>query len=132
MKNNRNLRFRTPLKRVIGVGAAHSGTKRYQMQLLTAVINVPIFIIFIFCMIGLFHKDYHDCLAFLSHPCVALIFLAMLISGIVHMYLGMRVILEDYISAYHCRIFAQLINIAFCTILGGLSVLSVLKITIGG
>lgn len=131
MKKDSKLELRTPLKRAMGNGSAHKGTKNFKRQFLTSVLNIPLFIIFVFLIAMLLQKDYASAKILINNPFVSALFILMLLSGIIHMNLGMRVVIEDYISEYHLRTFVLILNYIFCFGLGILSILSVLKISIG-
>ena len=49
-------------------------------------------------MLDLLHKDYNGVRAELGRPVPAILLLAFILAGIVHMELGMRSIIVDYIS----------------------------------
>jgi len=124
--------FRTPLGKSIGLGAAHSGTKHFIMQRLTALANVPLFVFFIILIICVVGKDYHSVQHILANPVVAVILALMLLSGIYHMMIGMQVIIEDYFPQHLARIWLLSLNVFFCFVMGAACILAILKITLGG
>ena len=123
--------LRTPLGKSLGLGSAHMGTKHYSRQILTSCFNVPLFVFFIFIVISLSHSDFVHSYKIMSNPLIAFLFVAMLISGIYHMNLGMQVIIEDYTSSHCIRRFLFLLNNIFCAAVGILSVLAVIKLAMG-
>lgn len=124
--------FRTELSKVRGRGSAKSGTHHFWMQRLTALANIPLFIIFIILIVALVGKDYATVRETLANPFIAVLFGLMIFSGIYHMKLGMQVIIEDYVPNEMVRIVFLALNIFFCFVMGGALILALLKICLGG
>jgi succinate dehydrogenase / fumarate reductase membrane anchor subunit len=87
----------TPLARVRGFGAAHSGTEHFWRQRLTAVANVPLVIAFVMIVVGLLGRNHAAVVQILGSPLVAIIMLLFIFSVTTHMRIGMQVIIEDYV-----------------------------------
>ncbi|AMJ62055.1 succinate dehydrogenase, hydrophobic membrane anchor protein [Bosea sp. PAMC 26642] len=127
-----NSSMRTPLGRVRGLGSARSGTGHFWLQRVTAVANVILTVIFLGVVISLFGKPYPAAMATLSHPLVAILMLLFIISGAVHMRIGMQVVIEDYVHGEGLKIAAVMANTFFAIAIGAACVFAVLKLSFGG
>ena len=90
--------LRTPLGRVRSLGSARLGTTDAWIVRLTSIALVPLTIGFVWLVLDLLHKDYNGVRAELGRPVPAILLLAFILAGIVHMELGMRSIIVDYIG----------------------------------
>ena len=124
--------MRTPLARVRGLGSAKDGTEHFWRQRLTAVANVPLFLFFVLFIIAYSGEPYAVGAGALSNPLVAVLMGLMVISGIIHMKLGMQVIIEDYIHAEGMKVSLLILNTFFSITVGAVSLFAVLKLGFGG
>lgn len=124
--------LRTPLARVRGLGSAKSGTGHFWVQRVTAVANVILTVIFLGVVISLIGKPYAAAMATLSHPLIAILMLLFILSGAIHMRIGMQVIIEDYVHSEGLKILSLMLNTFFSILIAGLCLFAILKIAFVG
>jgi succinate dehydrogenase / fumarate reductase membrane anchor subunit len=121
----------TPLKRVRGLGAAHGGTETFWRQRMTAIANIPLVLFLIYAIVSHIGADYGTVRAYFAQIPVALLMLALVISAAIHMRIGLKEIIEDYVHGEGAKIAAILLATFFAAGVGLTAVLAILKIAFG-
>ena len=120
----------TPLARVRGLGSAHRGTETFWRQRMTALANIPLTLFLILSIVTHIGADYGELRAYLARPLVALAMLALVISASIHMRIGLKEIIEDYVHG-GAKVTAILLATFFAAGVGLASVVAILKISLG-
>ena len=122
---------RTPLARVRGLGSAKEGTDHFWKQRMTAVSNLILVCFLIWLLVRLAGADYATVKDTLARPQNAIPLLLLVLSGVIHMRLGMQSIIEDYVHSEGRKILALMLNSFFAILVGLTSVFAVLKLSLG-
>lgn len=119
--------MRSPVARAAGLGSARAGVGHWWLERVTAIALVPLTLWFAASLIMLSGKDYASVVSWMRSPAVALLMISMLISLFLHLALGLRVVIEDYIHTG--AKFAALITVRFvCFVLCVAGILATLRL----
>ena len=122
--------LRSPLGKVKGLGSAHNGTHHWLMQRITAVALIPLVIWFV-CLVIQASVSADQLLDYLKRPFHAVAMILFLGTILYHGSLGMRVILEDYVSCKCARMFL-IVSVQFVTVITAVAaILSVANLHMG-
>ena len=123
--------MRTPLGRVRGFGAAHSGTHHFWHQRITAIAGIPLVVAAIVITIALLGRSHAAVVQILGSPLVAIIMLLFIIDIVYHMWIGMQDIIVDYVHEDKLKLATLLANTFFCFAIGFASAFAILKLSFG-
>jgi succinate dehydrogenase / fumarate reductase membrane anchor subunit len=123
--------YRTPLSRVRNLGSAHSGTMHFWRQRLTSVALIPLSIAFICIVMSLLSSNHAGALQILKSPLIAITMLLFIGTTVYHMWLGMQVIIEDYVHDELPKILLLMGNTFFCVTVALACVYAILQISFG-
>jgi succinate dehydrogenase / fumarate reductase membrane anchor subunit len=121
----------TPLKKMRGLGPAHSGTEHFWLQRVTAIANLPLVIYFVFLLATLSGSSHAAVAATLGEPLVAILLLAAILSIALHMRAGMQMIIEDYVHDDTLKVTLLVANTFFAAAIGVTAAFAVLRISFG-
>jgi succinate dehydrogenase / fumarate reductase membrane anchor subunit len=121
--------LRTPLGRVRYLGSAHAGTHHFWRQRVTAVALLPLTIAFIVIVTSLLGRNHATVVQVIGSPPVAILMLLFIVTSAYHMWLGMQVVIEDYVHDDLWKFLMLMLNgfFSFAVALG--SILPVLKLS---
>ena len=123
--------MRTPMRRVRGLGAAHSGTGDFWHQRVTSVAAIPLNIALFVIVIALLGRSHAAVVQILGSPIVAIIMLLFIINMIYHMWIGMQEIIIDYVHEDKLKLVSLMANTFFAFAVGFASIFAILKLSFG-
>jgi succinate dehydrogenase / fumarate reductase membrane anchor subunit len=123
--------MRTPLRRVRGLGAAHTGTGHFWHQRVTSAAGVLLTIAMLFIVIGLLGRSHAAAVQILGSPLVAIITLLFIINSAYHMWIGMQEIILDYVHEDKWKLLSLMANTFFVFTVAFASAFAILKLSFG-
>ena len=126
-----NVRFRTPLGRVEGLGAAKSGTHHFWHQRMTAVALVPLAVWFVSSALAYVGAGQGAVAAFFAQPVNAVPMFLFIVAAVYHMSLGLQVVIEDYIHQEGMKFALLLLNRFACWAIGASAGFALIKMALG-
>jgi len=124
-------RIRTPLAKARGLGSAKSGTEHFWLQRMTAVSTTVLVLVVLAQIVRLVGADHASVKAALHSPLLSLPLLLLVLSGMMHMRLGMQTIIEDYVASEGCKVVCLMLNTFFVILVGLTCVYAVAKLSFG-
>jgi len=123
--------FKSPLNRVIGLGTAKEGVSHWWHQRVTAIALLPLGLWFAFAMLGVEIRSHAALIDWVSDPMTAVLLILTIICLIYHSFLGIRVVVEDYVAAKGVKVVTLLLSSFAHAFLGAVCLISILKIALG-
>ena len=125
------MRDETMLRHVRQLGSARDGLSEWRLQRLTAIALIPLGLYFVASVLWLATSDRITAAAWLSSPVTALLIMLFVLAGFAHALVGLRSVLLDYVHTRARLVAGGLIIRAAAIVLGGASVLAILKLFLG-
>ena len=122
---------RSPLQAARGLGSAKSGAEHWWAQRWTAVALVPLVVWFVIALIAHIGAGYEATRAWIGQPLTAGLFILLLLVTFWHAVLGLQVVIEDYVHHEGQKIVSLLLVKGLAALLAVVSVISVLRISLG-
>jgi succinate dehydrogenase / fumarate reductase membrane anchor subunit len=123
--------MRTPMRRVRGLGASHTGTQDFWHQRVTSVAGIALCIALIAIVIALLGRSHAAVVQILGSPMVAIIMLLFIINTAYHMWIGMQEIIVDYVHEDKFKLAALMANTFFAFAVSFASAFAILKLSFG-
>jgi succinate dehydrogenase / fumarate reductase membrane anchor subunit len=123
--------MRTPLRRIRHLGAAHSGTSHFWHQRLTSVAGISLTVAFVIILMAVMGRNHAAAKQILGAPLVLLLLLLFVLNTTYHMWLGMQVIVEDYVHHELGKIALLMLNTFFSVTVGFACAYALLKLAFG-
>jgi succinate dehydrogenase / fumarate reductase, membrane anchor subunit len=108
-----------------------NGTGHFKQQRLTAMANVPLVLFVLWFIVGHLGASRADIVASIQNKFVAIVLIVAVFNMLKHMHLGMQMIIEDYVHDARAVRTSMILNVLFVTLLGVVSLCSILKMSFG-
>ena len=126
--NHDHVSMRSPLARIRHLGSARSGTRHFWQQRLTAVASIPLTLAFIVIVMSM-GRNQAAVAQILGSPLVAIVMILFVVTYAYHMWLGMQVIIEDYVHDEIWKLATLMANTFFCFAIALTSLYAILKMS---
>ena len=123
---------RSALGQVRGLGSAKEGTGHWWSQRLSSLALVPLSLWFMLSLVAMAGADHATIVAWIASPIVAGLLILLVTATFFHAYLGLQVVIEDYVHGEGWKLTLMLICQAAAIVLGLAGVLSILMILFRG
>ena len=123
--------LRSPLGRVLGLGSAKDGTEHWWGQRVTAVALLLLGLWFVVSLIGLESFTYLDVIRFVGQPLNGILLALFCITVTYHSYLGVRVVIEDYVHTHGLKLVALIASKFGHVFIGVATLYAILSIGLG-
>jgi len=124
--------LRSPLSRVLGSGSANDGTEHWWAQRVTAVALLILGLWFLISLLQLDDFAHATVSAWIGRPFVGVMMLLLCLTLAWHSYLGVQVVLEDYVHGPLIKVVSLLLSRFTHAFLAIAAILAILKVSLGG
>jgi succinate dehydrogenase / fumarate reductase membrane anchor subunit len=120
--------LRTPLARALGLGSAKEGTEHFIAQRISAIASVFLGCWFLYAMLTIESMAYLEVTRFIAAPLNSVLLLLLSVTVAWHSYLGVQVVIEDYVYAHGLKLMSLIASRFAHVFLAIVSVYAVLRI----
>jgi len=120
--------LRSPLGKVLGLGAAKEGAGHWWAQRVSAVALVLLTPWFLLALMAIGDLSYANVVAWIAAPMNTVLLSLLVLTVTYHAQLGLQVVVEDYVAGKGTRMVTMLVINFGLIVLGLLGVFSVLRI----
>ena len=121
----------SPLNRVLGLGSAGGGSEHWWTQRLTAVALVPLGIWFALSLGSIDLTSHAAVVAWMQRPLTAVFLLLTVITIVYHSYLGVQVVVEDYVHSQGSKVTVLILSAFAHAFLLIAALFAILKVAFG-
>ena len=122
--------LRTPLGRVLGMGAAKEGVHHWWVQRLTSVALIPLAVSFVVSLFALPTLDYGVVHMWVHQTWTAILLILFIALACWHSKLGVQVVIEDYVHG-GAKTLVLILSTFVHTLIAAASIFAVLKVAFG-
>ena len=123
--------LRNPLATARGLGSAKSGTGHWWAQRVSALALIPLSLWFAVSVVQLARADYVLVIVWLHASWTAVLLSLFLFTLFYHAYLGVQVVVEDYVHSEWLKIATLLLIKFICILFAAAGVFTALRIAFG-
>jgi succinate dehydrogenase / fumarate reductase, membrane anchor subunit len=124
--------LRSPLGRVLGLGAAKEGSGHWWQQRVSSVGLLILALWFVAALLGMGRLQYATVVAWIGRPVNAVLLLLLIGTAVHHSLLGVQVVVEDYVAHKGAKVLTLLIVTFVHVAIAAAGIFAVLKIAFGG
>jgi succinate dehydrogenase / fumarate reductase, membrane anchor subunit len=124
--------LRSPVGRVLGLGAAKEGVSHWWSQRVTSVALVLLGLWFVSSLLRMPTMQYEFVVAWIGMPLNAVLLLLLIGTLVYHSQLGVQVVVEDYVHHHGLKIATMLLLTFAHVAVAALAIFAVLRIAFGG
>lgn len=122
------MKLRAPLGRVLGLGTAKDGTSHWWGQRVSAIALLLLGLWFAFSLTTTSAFSHAEVIAEIERPINSILLLLLTVTMAYHSYLGIQVVIEDYVHAPGIKVLALILSRFAHVLLVTAAVFAILKI----
>ncbi len=123
--------LRSPLNRVLGLGSAKSGTDHFWGQRVSGIALVLLGLWFAVSLVQMPGFSHAETLAFIAMPLNSVLLLMLSVTVAYHSYLGVQVVIEDYVHGHGLKLFSLIVSRFVHSLLAVAAIYAILTIGLG-
>ena len=124
--------LRSPIGRVLGLGAAKEGVSHWWSQRVTSVALLLLGLWFVSALLRMPNFSYEFVTAWIAAPINAVLLLLLIGTLVYHSQLGVQVVVEDYVHHHGLKIATMMLLTFAHVAVAALAIFAVLRISFGG
>jgi succinate dehydrogenase / fumarate reductase, membrane anchor subunit len=124
--------LRSPIGRVLGLGAAKQGFAHWWAQRVTSVALLLLGLWFVASLLRMPGFGYEVVVTWIAMPLNAVLLLLLIASLVYHSQLGVQVVVEDYVHHHGLKIATMMLLTFAHVVVAALAVFAVLRIAFSG
>jgi succinate dehydrogenase / fumarate reductase membrane anchor subunit len=132
MANPSSGRFRTPISRARGLGAAHHGVSHFITERVSSIALIPLALWGLFAGLRLAGIGYEGAIDWVAIPRNTVLLCLLIVVALIHLKGAVQVVIEDYIPDFTIKTVLVLANLFVCVLGGALGVVAILKVAFTG